>query len=29
MLAASSKAKSVRSMVRYGLNLTDWLLLDE
>ena len=29
MLAASLKAKSVRSMVRYGLNLTDYLLLDE
>ena len=29
MLAAGLKAKSVRSMVRYGLNLTDCLLLDE
>ena len=29
MLAASLKAKSVRSMVRHGLNLADRLLLDE
>ena len=29
MLAASLKAKSVGSMVRYGLNLADCLLLDE
>jgi hypothetical protein len=29
MLAASLTAKSVRSMVRYGLNLADCLLLDE
>jgi len=29
MLAASLKAESVRSMVRYGLNLADRLLLDE
>jgi hypothetical protein len=29
MLAASLKAKSVRSMVPYGLNLADCLLLDE
>ena len=29
MLAASLKAKSVFSMVLYGLNLADCLLLDE
>ena len=29
MLAASLKVKSVRSMVRYGLNLADCLLIDE
>jgi len=29
MLAASLKAKSVRSMVCYGLNLADCLLLDQ
>jgi hypothetical protein len=29
MLAASLKANIVRSMVRYGLNLADCLLLDE